>query len=228
MKKNYSEIFEIARKICEEEDIEINIGFSTTKKTHSRKRARNNENNSSFDQTKESYDKIIDVYISELKTRFPKDELKSVIVIYNLLMLNDEKENSDSNYTDLLIYEKFINLDRLKHEISTFINYKIKFNNFVWKDLSNVIKNFVENNLKSVFNEIFKLIKIYLTIPISSAEAERSFSVLKLLKTWLTTTMEDERLSDLGVIKMACNLIIDYGLILNEFVKIKDRRLKLI
>jgi alpha-galactosidase/6-phospho-beta-glucosidase family protein len=32
MKKNYSEIFEIARKICEEEDIEINICFSTTKK----------------------------------------------------------------------------------------------------------------------------------------------------------------------------------------------------
>jgi hypothetical protein len=108
--------------------------FQLQKKTHSRKRARNNENNSSFDQTKESYDKIIDVYISELKTRFPKDELKSVIVIYNLLMLNDEKENSDSNYTDLLIYEKFINLDRLKHEILTFINYKIKFNNFAWKD----------------------------------------------------------------------------------------------
>ncbi len=40
--------------------------------------------------------------------------------------------------------------------------------------------------------------------------------------------MEDERLSDLGVIKMACNLIIDDELILNEFVKIKDRRLKLI
>jgi hypothetical protein len=79
-----------------------------------------------------------------------------------------------------------------------------------------------------VFKEIFKLIKIYLTIPISSAEAERSFSVLKLLKTWLRTTMEDERLSDLGVIKMDCNLIIDYELLLNEFVKIKDRRLKLI
>ena len=28
--------------------------------------------------------------------------------------------------------------------------------------------------------------------------------------------MEDERLSDLGVIKMACNLIVDYELILNR------------
>jgi hypothetical protein len=79
-----------------------------------------------------------------------------------------------------------------------------------------------------VFKEIFKLIKIYLIIQISSAEAERSFSVLKLLKTLLRTTMVDERLSDLGVIKMASNLIIVNELLLNEFVKIKDRRLKLI
>ena len=72
------------------------------------------------------------------------------------------------------------------------------------------------------------MLKIYLTIPISSAEAERAFSVLKLLKTWLRTAMADERLSDLGVIKMACDLIVDYELILNEFFKIKDRRLKFI
>ena len=79
-----------------------------------------------------------------------------------------------------------------------------------------------------MYEEIFKLLKIYLTIPISSAEAERAFSVLKLPKTWLRTTMEDERISELGIIKMASNLAIDYDLILEEFLKIKDRRLKLI
>ena len=70
--------------------------------------------------------------------------------------------------------------------------------------------------------------KIYLTIPINSAEAKRAFSVLKLLKTWLRTAMEDERLSDLGVIKMACGFMIEYENILNDFIKIKERRLKLI
>ena len=49
----------------------------------------------------------------------------------------------------------------IKNEISTFINYKIKFNNLNWKDLTNVIQNFVEKDLKLVFNEIFKLLKIY-------------------------------------------------------------------
>ena len=103
----------------------------------------------------------------------------------------------------MIKYEKFIDLQRLKYEISTYINYKLKFASLNWKDLNNVIKHFVDNDLKSVFEEIFKLFKIYLTIPISSAEAERAFSVLKLLKTWLRTSMEDERLSDLGIIKMS-------------------------
>ena len=83
--------------------------------------------------------------------------------------------------------------------------------------------------IKSVFEEIiFKLFKIYLTIPISSAEAERAFSVLKLLKTWLRTSMEDERLSDLGIIKMASEKKINYDLIIDEFVKVKDRKLMLV
>jgi hypothetical protein len=72
------------------------------------------------------------------------------------------------------------------------------------------------------------LIKIYLTVPITSAQAERAFSVLKILKTWLRTTMEDERVSDLAIIKMACDVNVDYELIIEEFVKIKERRLKLI
>ena len=40
--------------------------------------------------------------------------------------------------------------------------------------------------------------------------------------------MEDESLSDLGIIKMASEVNIDYDKIIEEFVKTKDRRLKLI
>ena len=112
---------------------------------------------------------MIDVYISELENRLQKNELNSVVAIYNLIMLSDEKENTKNMYTEIFKYEKFITLYRIKHEISTFINYKIKFSNLNWKDLNNVIKTFVENDMKTVFPEIFKLLKIYLTIPISSA-----------------------------------------------------------
>ncbi len=47
-----------------------------------------------------------------------------------------------------------------------------------------------------------KLCKIDLTLPVSSAASERSFSALKLIKTHLRTTMTDDRLSHIGVLSI--------------------------
>ena len=223
LKNNYDEILESVKNKCEEENIDTVLEpMSKKRKTHALEVETNAE------KYKKSFNNIIDVYISELQIRFSKNEFKSIIAMYSLIMLKNEKEHAEYNYNDLIKYDKLVDLERLKTESSSFINYKIKFDNLNWKDLNNVIKNFVENDLKSFYQEIFKLLKIYLTIPISSAEAERAFSVLKLLKTWLRTAMEDDRLSALGIIKMASNMIIDYELILEEFIKIKERRLLLV
>ena len=48
----------------------------------------------------------------------------------------------------------------------------------------------------------FALVKLLLVCPAASAEAERSFSALRRLKTWLRSTMEQERLNDIAV----CNI----------------------
>ena len=39
-----------------------------------------------------------------------------------------------------------------------------------------------------------------LTIPVTSATCERSFSIMKLIKTYLRNKTEDERLSDLATL----------------------------
>ena len=43
-------------------------------------------------------------------------------------------------------------------------------------------------------------LRIYLTVPISSAQAERTFSRLKLIKTYLRSTMGETRLSNLALL----------------------------
>ncbi len=53
---------------------------------------------------------------------------------------------------------------------------------------------------KDVFAELFRLAKIAVAILVSSAACERSFTCLKLIKTYLRNTMSDKRLSDLGVL----------------------------
>ena len=54
---------------------------------------------------------------------------------------------------------------------------------------------------KDVFHELFRLCKIAIALPVSSAACERSFSALKLIKTHLRT-MTDDRLSNLGVLSI--------------------------
>ena len=55
---------------------------------------------------------------------------------------------------------------------------------------------------REVFFELFRLCKIAVTLPVSSASCERSFSTLKLIKTFLRSTTTDERFSYLGVLSI--------------------------
>ena len=51
---------------------------------------------------------------------------------------------------------------------------------------------------KEVFHELFRLGKIAVVIPVSSASCERSFSALALIKNHLRTTMGDTLFESLG------------------------------
>ena len=54
--------------------------------------------------------------------------------------------------------------------------------------------------LKEAFPTLFRLLQIALTICVSSASCERSFSALKRIKTYLRSTMNEERLVSLAVL----------------------------
>ena len=55
---------------------------------------------------------------------------------------------------------------------------------------------------KDAFYELCRLTRIACTIPITTASAERSFSALKRVKTFLRTTMSDERLTHLAMLSI--------------------------
>ena len=48
--------------------------------------------------------------------------------------------------------------------------------------------------------DVASAFKIFLTIPVTVASAERSFSKLKLIKNYLRSTMSQDRLSALSVL----------------------------
>lgn len=66
---------------------------------------------------------------------------------------------------------------------------------------------------------------ILLTIPVSVATAERSFSKLKFIKSYLRSTMLQERLNSLAIISIERELvgIIDYESLVKEFIEKEGR-----
>ncbi len=65
----------------------------------------------------------------------------------------------------------------------------------------------MENNLEEVFLETVALLKILITTPMTTAEAERCFSTLKRIKTFLRNSMTQERLNALAMLSMEKRLV---------------------
>ena len=71
--------------------------------------------------------------------------------------------------------------------------------------------------------------RVLLTIPVTVASAERSFSKLKLLKSYLRSTMTQQRLNDLATIALESGLLekIDYEHIIEDFISKNTTRMML-
>ena len=63
---------------------------------------------------------------------------------------------------------------------------------------------------KLKFPNVFTLIKIGCTLPVTLAESERSFSTMRRLRTWLRSTMKSDRLSSLAIMNIHRNVEEDY------------------
>ena len=71
--------------------------------------------------------------------------------------------------------------------------------------------------------------RVLLTIPVTIASKEQRFSKLKLLKTYLHSTMTQERLNDLAIIALEGEMLekIGYKHIIEDFISNNTRRMML-
>ncbi|KAL7826391.1 hypothetical protein AOLI_G00316000 [Acnodon oligacanthus] len=60
----------------------------------------------------------------------------------------------------------------------------------------------MESHLEEVFSETVSLLKILITTPMTTAEAERCFSTLKRMKTFLRNSVTQDRLNALAMLSV--------------------------
>ena len=78
---------------------------------------------------------------------------------------------------------------------------------------------------EDAFPNIHRLLLIACTLPISTAQAERFFSLMKRIKTCARSTMCEERFSDLAIIAVHYPERFEVDEICEAFVKAHPRRL---
>ena len=84
-----------------------------------------------------------------------------------------------------------------------------------------------DKGVQTVLPELCKLMKMFWTIPITSCSAERSFSCLRRLKSYLRSTMGQERLTALALLNIERDIMPDIEKIINVFAKQAPRKLQL-
>ncbi|XP_025409156.1 uncharacterized protein LOC112682689 [Sipha flava] len=91
-----------------------------------------------------------------------------------------------------------INLNLLKAEMLVIKNcLPSNYNHDVTKDICK----------ESTFTNVYKMLQVALTIPVSSATCERSFSSMRRLKNWLRASMEQQRFTDLSILNIERDIV---------------------
>ena len=88
------------------------------------------------------------------------------------------------------------------------------------------LKYLVEAKVVECYPNFYVDLRTFLTIPVTVASAERSFSKLKLIKTFLRSTMSQSKLSPLAVISIEKDIgrAISYDDLIADFAQKKARR----
>lgn len=120
-----------------------------------------------------------------LKEYFSSNDLDTYKELANILLQGSYPEDLVCKYPELR--------QGLREECRFF---RTQFSGGTLEDFRSAFVSMVPE-VRQMFPRVEGLLRLLLTSPASSCEAERSYSVLRRLKTWLRSTMRQDRLNHL-------------------------------
>ena len=157
--------------------------------------------------------------------------MQSVAEIFNFLFRQESLLKASDDHTLLHACISFndaigdIDPFELKSELKRFIN-AIKTHLDSLKTTRDFLSYICKKGLLEVYPNLFVALRVVITCPILVASAERSFSTLKLIKTFYRSTIMDDRHSSLAILAVenACIRSLDYIGIIDAFAIAKARK----
>lgn len=175
----------------------------------------------------EVFFKVIDNVCEGLNKRYQAifDIYRLFGFLWSYLKMTDEMIVEDAKNFGTK-YSKDVSVEKLSDEIlhlKTIHKANLDDNSLSPLLLLNKIAKL---KLQDLFPNVCIALRIFLTLPVTVASAERSFSKLKLIKNHLRSTMGQERLSSLSLLSIESDLVrdMDFDDLINSFAARKARK----
>lgn len=184
------------------------------------------------------YYECIDVVSGELDRRFENGDIKVLQSIEEVVLAFANGDSENTVHQALLqhigkTYHGDVDLVKLQHELPMLTNVVRTYNAQCGENIKAVTSL---STLATIFNrlpftklmlpEIVALLKLYFTVPMTSCTAERSFSSLRRLKSYLRQTMTQKTLNAVALTSIHTNRTdsVDPRKIMELFISKNDRR----
>lgn len=170
---------------------------------------------------------IIDTAIVQLRERF--NSLYEVTNKFDFLLPQNilmfcEKDIMKAAYDFQLFYKDDISTDIIRQILCL----KSMFNDTLKTkcDIKDLLQCILDNDVASTYNDILSACIIFITLPVTVAAAERSFSKLKIIKNYLRNSISQDRLTNISILNIERNRTneIDVSKLINDFANKKARK----
>ncbi|CAI6376726.1 unnamed protein product [Macrosiphum euphorbiae] len=218
----FKKVFEESKNVMTELDVEIKQPRIVKKQ--------NQRCNTPANSIEEYYRRIlfipiIDNVLEDIRYRFLNDKNKTISLLMQLIPSNTIKMSSETS-------DELIQTVGDQYAFLNFNTFMFRGELELWKTKWTTQKNEglnIPNEVFSAFDEcsniffpsIKKLLLVLGTLPVSVATAERSFSTLRRLKTWIRSEMGQSRLTGLALLHIHRQLPLNVDKIIDRFAKNK-------
>ena len=182
------------------------------------------------------YFQVLDLITGEISRRFDQKTLALPLAVEEVLISAANKSDDATVEVPAVVaqaYANDVNVSKLKHQLQMLPDlasaYKQTENLKLLKistirTIADMLQKVPMAN--EMFGEVGKLVRLHFTIPVTTATAERTFSALRRVKTYLRSTMTEERLNNVMLLHTHKDLATELDLIkvASIFVSANSRR----
>lgn len=185
------------------------------------------------DYYRQKYFEVLDVVSNEISRRFNQSDLTTVADIEKMLLAAANGQEFTIPESVRTMYKEDLQMIRLPihlQMLSDIIKRYGELTGIPVKQVTN-IRTICQSmqevpGAKDLCTEVHRLIQLFLTIPVTTATSERTFSAMRRLKNYLRSSMTQERLNH--VLLLHCHKSrtdnINLNSVASNFIAVNERR----